>query len=50
LIGEPVVGSGGTPLDLALMAWLDARTNRSGSPKTVAANTRAMASFRRRLQ
>ena len=50
LIGELVVGSGGTALDLALMAWLDAKTNRSGSPKTATAYTTTIASFRRMLQ
>ncbi len=50
VIGELVVGSGGTALDLALMAWLDAKTNRSGSPKTATAYTATIASFRRMLQ
>ena len=42
--------STGTPLDLALMAWLDAKAHRSGSKKTEEAYFTTMASFRIMLQ
>src|ERR671938_926093 len=45
-----VLGSAATPLDLALLAWLDAKSTRSGSKKTETAYTTTMASFRARLQ
>src|ERR687885_1831704 len=45
-----VLGSAATPLDLALLAWLDAKTTRSGSEKTATAYTTTMAAFRARLQ
>ena len=34
-----VLGSAATPLDLALLAWLDAKSTRSGSKKTETAYT-----------
>ena len=45
-----VLGSAATPLDLALLAWLDAKSTRSGSKKTETAYTATMASFRAMLQ
>ena len=37
-------------IDLAIAAWLDAKSNRSGSKKTLRAYTDRIASFRQHLQ
>src|SRR5919199_563856 len=49
-MAELVLHATGTPLDLALMAWLDAKSNRSQSQKTETAYTTTMAAFRALLQ
>src|SRR5918911_5328757 len=49
-MADLVLGSAATPLDLALLAWLDAKSTRSGSKKTETAYTTTMAAFRAMLQ
>src|SRR6059058_1266662 len=48
-MAELVLNSIGTPLDLALIAWLDAKSNRSQSHKTETAYTTTMSAFRAML-
>ena len=49
-MADLVLGSAGTPLDLLLIAWLDAKSKRSGSNKTATAYSTTMASFRAMLR
>lgn len=49
-MADLVPGSAATPLDLLLMAWLDAKSTRSGSAKTATAYATTMASFRAMLR